>query len=98
MNLFAVLREPGPAWDGSRPMRRQDGWDAHAAFMDALADDGFIVLGGPVGDGRRFLFLVKADNETAIEARLAEDPWVPAGMLRIVRIEPWEILLGRSRV
>ena len=79
-------------------MRRQDGWDAHAAFMDALAGEGFIVLGGPVGDGLQFLFLVKAEGEAAIESRLAEDPWVPARMLRTARIEPWEILLGRSRL
>ncbi|HET7264671.1 MAG TPA: hypothetical protein VFL28_08375 [bacterium] len=97
MSFFAVLREPGPVWDRSRPMRRQDGWDAHASFMDALADEGFIVLGGPVGDGLRFLFLVKAESEAAIESRFAEDPWVPAQMLRLVRIEAWEILLGRSR-
>lgn len=79
-------------------MRQQDGWDGHAAFMDTLAGEGFIVLGGPIGKGLQFLFLVKADGESAIESRLAEDPWVPAGMLRIVRIEPWEILLGRSRL
>lgn len=55
------------------------------------------MLGGPVGDGLRFLFLVKAESEAAIESRFAEDPWVPAQMLRLVRIEAWEILLGRSR-
>lgn len=79
-------------------MRGQDGWDGHAAFMDALADEGFIVLGGPVGNGPQFLFLVKAADEAAIESRFAEDPWVPAGILRTVRIERWEILLGRSRL
>ena len=37
---FAVIRERGPAWDAERGMRKQDGWDDHAAFMDALASDG----------------------------------------------------------
>jgi hypothetical protein len=28
-------------------------WTEHAAFMDALAYDGFVVLGGPVGNGAK---------------------------------------------
>jgi uncharacterized protein YciI len=92
---FAVTREPGPAWDRSRGMREQERWDDHAAFMDALDDDGFIVLGGPVGaDGLRFMFLVAAESKGEIEARLAEDPWVPMDLLRLVAVEPWELVLG----
>jgi len=95
MTYFAVFREPGAAWDPSRPMRQQNRWDAHAAFMDALADEGFVVLGGPLGDESQFLLIINADGEAAIEARLAEDPWAPMRLLRIARIEPWQILLGR---
>jgi uncharacterized protein YciI len=76
-------------------MREQDGWEAHAAFMDGLVEEGFLVLGGPVGDGMRFLLAVDAENQTEIEARLAEDPW-PSEQLRLASIEPWEILLERS--
>jgi len=32
-------------------MRAQALWAEHAAFMNALATDGFVVLGGPVGPG-----------------------------------------------
>jgi len=39
-------------------MRAQERWEDHAAFMDGLADDGFIVLGGPLGDGTTFLHVV----------------------------------------
>ena len=28
-----------------------------------------------------------------VRARLAADPWSPAGLLEIVRVEPWTILL-----
>jgi len=96
MTYFAVFREPGPAWDASRPMRRQDRWDAHAAFMDALADEGFIVLGGPLGGESRFLIVVDAADERAVEARFARDPWVPMGLLRTAAVERWEILLRRA--
>jgi uncharacterized protein YciI len=55
------------------------------------------VLGGPVGDAERVLLAVSAENEQAVEARLAEDPWRPMGLLRTGAIEPWEILLdGRG--
>jgi uncharacterized protein YciI len=79
-------------------MREQDGWDDHAAFMDALAAERFVLLGGPVGDGeRRFLLVVDAEDEAEIAARLDEDPWMPAEMLRLVDVQPWTLLLGRAR-
>ena len=74
-------------------MREQERWGDHAAFMDGLADDGFIVLGGPLGDGSSFLHVVDAASEQEIGARFAADPWTPLELLRILSIEPWEILL-----
>jgi uncharacterized protein YciI len=95
MTLQAVIRERGPGWDAARPMRRQERWDEHAAFMDGLAGEGFVVLGGPLGGGeQRFLLIVDAAGEREIVERLAEDPWTPMGLLRIAQVEPWEILLG----
>jgi len=93
MKYFVVVREPGPGWDFSRRMREQDDWDGHAAFMDALATDGFIVLGGPVGDGMRFMHVVDAADEAAIRRRLADDPWEHSGRVRTASVEPWTILL-----
>jgi uncharacterized protein YciI len=89
---FVVIRKPGRAWDASRSLREQDGWEAHAEFMDAKAEDGFIVLGGPLGDDDRALHVVDAETRSEIEARFAEDPWSD-GMLEIASIEPWTILL-----
>jgi hypothetical protein len=97
MAHFVVTREPGPSWDRSRPMREQDGWDDHARFMDGLVDDGFVLLGGPVDDGMRFLHIVEAQSEREVNDRLAEDPWEPIERLRTASIEPWQILLdGRG--
>ena len=95
MKHFAVTRERGPAWNDSVPMREQKLWKEHAAFMEGLADEGFIVLGGPVGRGERsFQFLIKADSPKTIRTRLAADSWTSMRLLRIARIEPWELLLG----
>jgi uncharacterized protein YciI len=97
---FAVFREPGPAWARGRSRAEQDAWDAHAAFMNALAESGFIVLGGPVGDvgpdNARTLLIVDAASAQEIERRLAEDPWSRMGLLRLVSVEPWLILLDRQ--
>jgi hypothetical protein len=49
MPHFVMISQRAGGWDWSRPMRRQDAWEEHAAFMDALADEGFIVAGGPLG-------------------------------------------------
>src|SRR6266487_4644350 len=75
MAFFAVTLVHGQNWDASRQIRQQQAWDQHAAFMDGLVDDGFLVLGGPLGDGERTLHAVEAADEREIWARLAEDPW-----------------------
>ena len=77
-------------------MRQQERWDDHAAFMDGLAAEGAIVLGGPLGPGEQaFLHVFDAESDTAIESRLAADPWTQMNLLRVASIEPWEILLSR---
>jgi hypothetical protein len=40
----------GLAREPSRRRLEQAGWDEHAAFTDALAVEGVVVLGGPLGD------------------------------------------------
>jgi uncharacterized protein YciI len=93
MANFAVRLVHGPGWDSARPIREQDAWDEHAAFMDELVDEGFIVLGGPVGGGEQTLHVVEAADENEIRTRLAEDPWALADLLRIGTIEPWALWL-----
>ena len=78
-------------------MEEQTGWRAHAAFMDALVDDGFIILGGPLADERRVVHVIEAESEEAIRARLATDPWSGTHLV-VDSIDPWTIRLdGRRR-
>ena len=93
MANVAVRLVHGPNWDAGRPIRGQDGWGDHAAFMDGLVDDGFVILGGPVGDGTQTLHAVEAADEDEIRTRLALDPWASAGLLRVGPIEPWAFWL-----
>ncbi len=91
--FFAVRLVRGGPWDFSRDLREQDGWDEHAAFMDSLVDDGFIVLGGPLAGDREILHAISAPSEAVVRERLAQDNWARNGMLTVVSIEPWTILL-----
>jgi uncharacterized protein YciI len=96
-DYFLVERGKGPAWDHNQGRREQNGWAEHAAFMDALAEEGFIVLGGPIGegDGENTLLVIDAEDEAAVRARLAEDPW-PQELLTIESIRPWSVWLRAS--
>jgi hypothetical protein len=95
--FFALTLMHGPNWDVSQGIRGQHGWDEHAAFMDGLVDDGFIVLGGPVGDGEQSLHLVQANDESEVGARLGQDPWASTGLLQIESIRAWALWLDGRR-
>ena len=95
--FLVVLSRSGPEWDRSKPLEGQSGWDEHAAFMDGLVDDGFMVLGGPLGDEVRVVHAVEADSPEAIRATLARDPWSESHLV-IDSIDPWTIRLdGRAQ-
>lgn len=91
--LFAVTRIRGPAWDAAKPLGEQEQWPEHAAFMNRLAATGFVILGGPVGEGGDVLLAVDAADEGEVEAELSADPWSRAGLLELKSIQRWAILL-----
>ena len=101
MSLFAVTREAGPGWtDGG--IFEQPAVSEHAAFLNGLASEGFLLFGGPLAgseNGRvRALLIVDADCEADIHRRLADDPWVPTGQLLTTGVEPWKILVGAEQL
>src|SRR5262245_9272696 len=97
-SYMAVRRIRGRAWDASLPMRAQASWPEHAAFMNALAAEGFVVLGGPLGSGEEVLLIIDAPDEATVRTRLAADPWSASGLLDIKSVEPWTILLDAGLV
>ena len=101
VSTFAVIREAGPAWRNGG-ISEQPAVDEHAAFMNALADRGFLLFGGPLAGtehGRvRVLLIVNAEHEDEIRRRLADDPWVLTEQLVTVSIEPWQLLVGAERI
>ncbi len=101
MSLFAVIRKAGPAWTAGG-IYEQPAVNEHAAFMNALADDGFVLFGGPLAgseEGRvRVLLVVDAEIEADIHSRLADDPWMHTEQLVTVSVERWTILVGAERL
>ena len=93
---LVILSRSGPEWDAAKPLEQQSGWDEHAAFMDALVDDGFLVLGGPLDDEVRTAHAVEAASEDQIRATLARDPWSQTHLL-IESIDEWTIRLDGRR-
>ena len=55
----------GPSYDSSRSRREQRDWDEHVTFMDGLVDEGFVILGGSIGEGEWILLIVEDDQPIA---------------------------------
>lgn len=96
--LFAVTRVRGRAWDSTKPMRAQTGWAEHAMFMDDLATNRFVMLGGPIGDETKTLLIVDAADEGEIDRTFVGDPWSKSGHLEMESIQLWTVLLQAGPV
>ena len=96
MTFFVVLRRSGPQYDAGRPLEEQSGWADHAAFMDGLVADGFVVLGGPLADEHRVVLAVEAGSEGAVRSTLARDPWHGSHLV-VDSVDRWTIRLDGRR-
>jgi uncharacterized protein YciI len=92
--LFAVIRSRGAAWNDSLPLEEQEDWRPHADFMNALHDEGFVAIGGPLEGTRDVLLIIRASDADEIASRLEDDSWSRKDLLRITRIAPWTLRLG----
>ena len=92
--VFAVLRSRGPAWDDSKPLEGQPAWAAHAAFMDALFEERFAALVGPLEGTRDALLILRASSASEVVERLASDPWTTNGLLVTRQVSVWQLRLG----
>ncbi|MCC6791266.1 MAG: hypothetical protein IT336_06265 [Thermomicrobiales bacterium] len=93
-STFVVLSRAGVNRDLAKGSREQRFWDEHAAFIDALVEDGFILMGGPFDHGGAML-IVNAEREADVRATLGGDPWYRNGLLELVSVKRWEIFIDR---
>ncbi len=67
--------------------------EGHLALIDRFASDGRIVIAGAVGDPPSGgLIVFAADERDAIDAFVAEDPYVANGLVTAHRVEPWTVV------
>jgi uncharacterized protein YciI len=95
MKTFIVLSTAGVHRDLAKGTREQPFWDAHAAFIDGLVAEGFILLGGPLTDEGGAMIVVQAADEATVRARLAPDPWYHQQILDLVSIKRWDIFIDQ---
>lgn len=93
MAIFAVqytYSEDTDALDEHRP--------AHRAFLSGLAEEGVVLLSGPMarqaeGPGAA-LILLAGEAEEAVLELLREDPFQQLGLVDHVRIDRWDPVIG----
>lgn len=98
---FAAIVERTSKWDQSKPAQEQDGFELHAKYMGDLEAEGLIRLAGLMLSSTDVLFVLEADSEDEVRARLGQDPWRQDGHTRLVRLEEigirtWAPLTGAT--
>ncbi|PYJ03896.1 MAG: hypothetical protein DME39_04125 [Verrucomicrobia bacterium] len=92
-NTFIAISSAGPNHDQSKGTREQPFWDEHAAFIDQLVADGFVLMGGPLVDEGGALLIVNAEDEEQVREKLKNDPWFEHGILKLESIKRWQIFI-----
>jgi len=96
-NIFVAISWGGPNRDFSKGTREQPFWNEHAAFIDKLVDDGFILMGGPLVDEGGSLLIFNAEVENEVREKLKNDPWARHGILKLESIRRWEIFIDERK-
>jgi uncharacterized protein YciI len=80
------------------PQEEQADWSGHAAFMNGLESDGFVVVGGPLEETPYTMLAIRAADAPAVRERLAQDPWEVSGVIETTRIVGWNLALGQGKI
>jgi uncharacterized protein YciI len=92
-NTFLAFSSAGPNRDFSKDTREQAFWDEHAAFIDQLVADGFILMGGPLIDEGGSMLIINAKDENEVREKLRNDPWMEHGILKLESVKRWQIFI-----
>ena len=96
-DIFVAISSAGPNRDSSKGTREQPFWNEHAAFIDNLVDDGFILMGGPLVDEGGSLLIFNAEDENEVREKLKNDPWARHGILKLESVKRWEIFIDERK-
>ena len=89
-----MVHTQGETFEPSKPTDEQVDWLTHAAFMDGLRAENFVLLGGPLEGTPNILLIVRAENPEQVRSRLSADCWAERDLLQIASVIPWTLRLG----
>jgi len=95
-----ALYEPGPAWVRDLSPHQQPGIEEHAVYMDKLAAEGKLRLGGPLlTDPQRMelsgaLLVIDADSLEEARALVTADPALKAGLMKLKELHHFLVYVG----
>ena len=95
-NTFVAISSADANRDLSKGTREQPFWDEHAAFIDQLVEEGFILMGGPLVDEGGALLILNAKDENEVREKLKNDPWVEHGILKLESVKRWQIFIDKK--
>src|SRR5205823_11949739 len=96
-NTFVTISSAGPNRDPSKGTQEQPLWDEHAAFIDQLVDEGFVLMGGPLVDEGGAMLIVNADDENRVREKMKDDPWMEHGILKLESVKRWRIFIDARK-
>ena len=82
---FVILGKDGPDGAQKRPLHR----DAHLQRLEQWAQQGKIVLAGPLTDKTGSLIVVEADSLEEVQAFAKADPYMIHGVFQEVTVHPF---------
>ena len=83
----------GSAWNSNKPVRQQELWEEHAAFMDAMFEAGVIILAGPFADESGSMIIMYSESAEAARSVFLGDPWSQHNILAPRDVKEWTIFL-----
>jgi uncharacterized protein YciI len=94
---IAVFLRHGTQWNPEKSVREQAFWDEHAQFMDALFDEGKVILGGPFNDDSGSMVILAVESVEAARVIFQSDPWAQHDILRASEFKEWIIFLDAQK-
>ncbi|HEV2581446.1 MAG TPA: hypothetical protein VGT44_11405 [Ktedonobacteraceae bacterium] len=94
---FVTIFIPGTNWVAGKTSREQPYWTEHATFMDALFEDGMVIMGGPFADYSSILVIIEASDEGSVRDLFKHDPFIVHEILHLSSVHEWLVFLDTRK-
>ncbi len=91
MSIFAVEYVYGPEAEAERVQHRPE----HRQWLAVQAEADVVLASGPYADGAGALLIFRAENETAVQELVSQDPMTKGGGVTGLKISGWNLVIGK---